>query len=293
MSAGLPTHVHLNGRLLPTARARIGVFDRGLLYGDGVFETLRAYHGTPFALQEHLTRLRTSAGFLGIILPRRPWGRDIDALLKANDLRTADAAVRISVTRGEAAPGLHPPPRTRPTVIIAATRIDPSIATAQRDGGRCTLLPFARHGFLAEHKVLNYLPGVLGKVIAARHHAFEGLFVDTSGHITEGTTCNMFVWSGRRLLTPPGVGILPGLTRRFVIEIASAEGYRVIERPLRVTQLVEAQEAFVTSSLAEVVPITAIDARPIGDGAVGPHTRRIQASYRQMVDRSLARVQIC
>jgi D-amino acid aminotransferase len=288
MTRGRGKFVHLNGRIVPSARARVSVFDRGLLYSDGVFETLRAYHGRPFALREHLKRLTTSAEFLGIGLPRHPWQRDIAALLQRNQLIETDAWVRITVTRGVTAPTLVPPTRINPTLLITAGPIDSSIATIQRTGVRVTLLPFARHGFLSEHKVLDYLPAVLGKTIAARHDAFEGLYVDDQGRITEGTTSNVFVWRRRQLLTPPAAGILPGITRRMVIQAATAAGLRVCEQELTKKDLLDADEAYLTSSLAEVVPITAVDARAIGDGQVGPHTRQIQAIYRQTVDHASA-----
>ncbi len=289
MSAPLPKFVYLNGRVVPATRARISVFDRGLLYSDGLFETFRAYRGQPFALEEHVARLQSSALFLGIGLPRTPWRDAVESVLRRNELMATDAAVRITVTRGVATPALLPPPRIHPTLIIHAGTLDPGIAKVQRRGARVTLLPFSRDGFLAEHKVLNYLPAVLGKVIAARHSAFEALFVDASGLLTEGTTANVFVWHKGHLLTPPLTSLLPGLTRRLVIEAAVADGLRVSERPLTTHNLLDADEAFLTSSLAEVVPIVAVDARSIADGAVGPHTQRMQRLYRQMVDRALAR----
>ncbi|MFI5396758.1 MAG: aminotransferase class IV [Candidatus Binatia bacterium] len=289
MSVPIPKFVHLNGRLLAASRAQISVFDRGLLYGDGLFETLRAYKGRPFGLHEHLSRLQTSASFLGIALPHQPWQKDIAVLLQRNKLLGTDAWVRITLTRGVAAPGLLPPSRIHPTVIISAGPLDPTIAKAQRRGAQVALLPFARYGVLAEHKILNYLPAVLGKVIAARHGAFEGLFVDADGLVTEGTTSNIFVWRHMQLIAPPTGGILPGLTRRLVMEAATADGLRVTERPLTTHDLLDADEAFITSSLAEVVPIIAVDARSIGNGQVGPRTQRMQRLYRQMVDHALAR----
>jgi branched-chain amino acid aminotransferase len=289
MNNGLPKFVHLNGRIVPVAQAHVSVFDRGLLYSDGVFETLRTYRGVPFALREHLDRLATSAEFLGIGRLRRAWQRDIRALLRRNQLADRDAWLRITVTRGVGVPTIAPPARIQPTLIITTGPIDSSIATIQRMGVRVTLLPFARHGFLSEHKVLDYLPAVLGKTIAARHHAFEGLYVDEQGRITEGTTTNLFVWRRRQLLTPPAVGILPGVTRRMVIETAATAGLRVRERSLTREDLLAADEAYLTSSLAEVVPITAVDAQPIGDGHVGQHTRQMQALYRQTVDQALRR----
>src|SRR5262249_23225130 len=145
-----------------------------------------------------------------------------------------------------------------------------------------------RHDFLGEHKVLNYLSSVLGKVMAARHRAFEGLFVDAAGCVTEGTTSNIFVSQQGQLCTPPIAGILPGVTRRFVIEAVTASGTRVVQRALKTEDLIAADEAFLTSSLAEVVPIVAVNARRIADGKVGPLTRRVQGHYRQMVDQAVA-----
>jgi branched-chain amino acid aminotransferase len=289
MSTSLSGFVHLNGRLVRVARARVSVFDRGLLYGDGLFETLRAYRGEPFALAAHLARLRSSADFLGIGLPRQPWRRHIRALLERNQLSAADAAVRITVTRGEAAPALRPPARIRATVIMTVLPIDPEIAKAQRSGVRVMLLPFGREGFLAEHKLLNYLPAVLGKVMAARHGAFEGVFVDNEGLVKEGATSNVFVWRHGQLLTPPVVSILPGVTRRLVLEAAAAVHLHAKERPLTTQDLLQAEEAFLTSSLAEVVPVTAVDTQLIGRGDVGAQTRRLQRLYRQIVDQGLTR----
>jgi branched-subunit amino acid aminotransferase/4-amino-4-deoxychorismate lyase len=167
--------------------------------------------------------------------------------------------------------------------------LDAAMARVHRFGARVAFIPFARHGFLAEHKVLSYLPGVLAKVMAARHEAFEGLFVNADGCITEGTTTNVFAWRGKRLLTPPVTGILPGITRRLVIELAVADGVRVAERPLSTDDLLDADEAFLTSSLAEVTPLVAVNARNIGNGSVGPRTQGIQQLYRQTIDHALAK----
>jgi len=287
MSIPAATYVCLDGAVVPASRAKVSVFDRGLLYGDGLFETVRCYNGTPLALRAHLGRLRASARFLGIPVPGRPWARDIDRLLRRNRLLSTDAWVRITLTRGAAAPGLLPPRQPQPTAFLIAGRVDPNVAVVQQRGARVILLPFARHGFLAEHKVLDYLPGILGRVMAARHEAFEALYVDEDGLVTEGTTSNIFACRRGRLVTPPVTGVLPGVTRRFVIELAAAAGLRLVERPLKARDLYRADEVFVTSSLAEVVPVMMIDDRQIRDGQVGPRTRRLQSLYRQLVDKIL------
>jgi len=289
MNAAWSRFVEVNGRIVPAARAAVSVYDRGLLYGDGLFETLRAYGGVPFGLDEHLARLQASARVLGIVLPRKAWVRSVRTVLARNRLTRADAWVRISVTRGVGAPGPLPVACARPTVIVSVGVLDRTIAAAQRRGVRVALLPFARHGFLAEHKVLNFLPSVLGKVMAARHRALEGLFVDARGYVTEGTTSNLFIWRGGRLCTPPLTGILPGITRRMILDAAHADGLRAVERPIRSSDLLDAEEAFLTSSLAEVLPVTMVNARAVGAGTVGPVTRRVHRLYRRTVDRALGR----
>jgi len=287
MSPRPARYVVLNTRIVAAAHARVSVFDRGLLYGDGLFETLRAYAGVPFALDAHLVRLQASAQLLGFGVPHRPWRNNIRRLLKRNRLDRTDAWVRITLTRGLGL-GLLPSHRSHPTLIITTGPIDPAIARAQRRGVRVTPLPFDRAGFLAGHKVLNYLPGVLGKAVAAQRKAFEGLYVDARQRLTEGTTSNVFMWRGDRLYTPAPTAILPGITRRLVMEAAIAAGIGVCERAIRLADLLQASEAFLTSSLAEVIPIVAVDRRPVGSGRVGLHTRRVQRLYRQMIDQTLA-----
>ena len=288
MSASVGAYVHLNGRVLPAAQARVQAFDRGFLYGDGVFETVRIYRGRPFALPQHFDRMRAAATVLGLRVPKRPWAQDIAALLQRNGMAEADGWVRITVTRGAGTPGLLPAPRLQPTVLMFTGRLAPAMKRARRDGVRVVLLPFARRGFLAELKLLDYVPGILGRRLAARRNAYEGLYVDAAGCVTEATTANVFVWNGRRLITPPVDGILPGVTRRLVIELATADGMPVVERRLKATQLLAAREAWLTSSTAEVVPIVAVDTRQVGDGTVGAQTRRLQDLYRQLVDKMLA-----
>jgi len=287
MSARLPAYVHLNGRLVPAARARISIFDRGLLYADGLFETLRAYRGRVLALDEHLQRLKASAAFLSLQVPRRPWARDARALLEKNGLLRVDARVRLTLTRGVAAPGLTPPARHRPTVIITAARVDTAIAMAQQGGVDVSLVPFSRQGVLAEHKTLAYLPAVLARSIAARDGAFEGLYVEGERRVTEGATSNVFIWYRNQLLTPGPHGVLPGVTRRLVLQLAAANGIRVREAQVTVEQLHHAEEAFLTSSVVEIVPLRSVNGQPVGTGEPGPLTRRLQALYRRMVDQML------
>lgn len=280
--------VYLNGRLIAAARARLSVFDRGLLYGDGLFETVRAYGGRVMALDAHLDRLRTSARSLHLPVPALDWSGQIAALLERNRLGMQDASVRITLTRGPARPGLLPPTPCRPTILMTAAPIDPAIAPAQRRGVKVILLPFARDKALGAHKLLSFVPAILGRLLAKPQRAFEGLYVDQRGRLSEGTTSNLFIVRGGRLITPPlRSGVLPGVTRRLVIDLARAAGLGVRERSLFTAELRDADEAFCTSSLIEIMPIVRVGTATIGYGKPGPMTRRLQRLYRDMVARAL------
>lgn len=278
--------VFLNGRLVSAARARVSAFDRGLLYGDGLFETLRCYRGRAFALDRHLQRLRGTASWLGIPIPAIDWERQIAAVVRRNGLSDVDAAVRLTLTRGPAALGLLPPSRPRPTVLITCTPVPPSLPRMQKRGARVALLPFARGGPLAGYKLLNYVPAILGRRLAQRQRAFEGLFLDGRGYLSEGTTSNLFIARRGRLLTPPLDGeaaVLPGVTRGLVIALATAAGIPVRERRLRASDLLSADEALLSASVSEVVPIVGAGEQTIAAGRPGPLTRRIQQLYREAV----------
>jgi branched-subunit amino acid aminotransferase/4-amino-4-deoxychorismate lyase len=197
--------------------------------------------------------------------------------------------VRITVTRGPGPLRLAPPSEATPTVLITVEPIGSRTRREQQSGVGAILLPFGREGFLAEHKTLDYLPGVLGQTLAARHQAFEALYVTATGRVTEGTTSNLFVVAGGRLATPPIRGILPGVTRAHVIELAEAAGLTVAHRTITIRSLQEVEEVFLTSSTIEVMPVVRIDERQVGDGDVGPITRRVQRLYAAFVSERLRR----
>lgn len=278
-------YVFLNGRFVTAQRASVSVYDRGLLYGDGLFETMRAYHGKAFALDAHLDRLSGSAEVLGLPVPAYDWRATIAELLRRNGLYRRDAWVRITLTRGPAEPNVLPPVPPRPTAIVMAKPVDPALAAKQRRGVTVALLPYSRHGFIPEHKTLNYLPAVVGKYLADRHGAHEGLFVRNDHFLTEGTGSSLFIVQGQSLWTTPIGGILPGVTRRRVLELAERAGLRSLERELTTTDLLEGHEAFLTSSVAEIVPIVEVDQTRIGKGKPGPVTRQLQRLYRAEVKR--------
>ena len=274
--------VWLNGRIRDAAQALLPITERGFLYGDGLFETVRAYQGRPFLLARHVARLRSSARILSIPAPGSTsyWARAVARVLAANGI--GDAAVRLTVTRGTAA-GLDPPARPRPTVLVQARRLDAKLPVAQANGVSVCLLPFARgSGPFIELKILGYLPAVLGRYWARRRKAYEALYVTADGEVTEATTANFFVVQGDRLRTP-GDGILRGITRDLVATLARRLGLRVEEKPVRRDALRGAHEMFLTSSVVEILPVVRVDDRKIGTGIPGPVTRLLQEAYRREV----------
>jgi branched-subunit amino acid aminotransferase/4-amino-4-deoxychorismate lyase len=281
--------VFLNGRIVKAARANVSVFDRGLLYGDGLFETIRTYRGVPFALGEHIERLGSSARALGFRLPDYDWADVIGRLLEHNYLTSSDAAVRITVTRGPAEPSLLPPESPRPTTIATARPVDPVFARRQRRGISVTVLPFARGGSFTEHKLLDYVSAIVGRTVALQRGCEEGIYADPDGRLREAVTASLFIVRGQSLLTTPVEGILPGVTRRFVLELVERAGIRVVEAALHRCDLLRAAEIFLTSSVAEIMPVVRVDERPVGSGRPGILTRRIQRLYRSEVGRRCSR----
>lgn len=282
----------LNDRLVPAARATIPALDRGFVYGDGLFETVRTYAGEPFGLPQHLRRLARSARVFRIPFDGDPghWLPRIRRCLRANDLLAADAAVRITVSRGAGRFGIVPPPNLRPTVMILATPVDARVAEAQARGVRICFFPFRLvAGTLPSHKTLHYLPAVLGKMIAGRRGAWEAVYLTTDDSILEGTTSNVFAVERGRLVTPPLDGILPGVTRRVVTTLARRAGVKLIERRLSRRELLGADEVMLTASTIEVLPVVRVEGQRIGDGKPGPVTRSLHEQYRRHVRLTVAR----
>jgi branched-chain amino acid aminotransferase len=271
------TRVWVDGRLCEAHDARVSVFDRGFLLGDGLFETMRAYGGRVFRLGAHLDRLRRSADRVGI---RVPDGLDaaVRETLAAN--RLADAAVRLTVTRG-AGPGVEPPADAAPTVVIAVRppAAPPAEVRAAWARGRVN-----EHAATAGLKRLGYLDAIVEVAAARTAGSDDVLFLDTAGHLAEAAYSNLFLVAEGALWTPPlGCGVLPGITRAAVLEIARAEGWPVREEPLAPERLGSATEAFLTSSVREIVPLVSVGGRPVGAGRPGPVTARVRVRYAELV----------
>ncbi|MGH7545293.1 MAG: aminotransferase class IV [Gemmatimonadota bacterium] len=267
------SRVWLNGRLVPAEKATVSVVDRGFLLGDALFETMRAYGGRVFRLAEHLDRLARGARRIGLPLPDG-LADAVAKTLKGNGL--VDAAVRLTVTRGPGT-GLTPPEDPQPTVVIAARPPSkpPDAVRAAWARGRVN-----EHSTTAGLKRPAYLDAVVEMAQARAAGYDDVLFLDTAAHLAEGAYSNVFVLARGTLRTPPPTcGILPGITRAAVLEIAAEQGRATAEASLDPPVLDEAEEAFLTSSLREIVPLVSVGGRPIGRGEPGPVTRGIQAAY--------------
>lgn len=266
----MKTKIYLSGSIVPEGKASVSVFDRGLNYGDGLFETMKAHDGKPAFLKEHLQRLKAGARFLKI--PINALEADvkdgvIERLLKANRLSKGSACVKIIVTRGVDKSGHAPSKGTTPTLIIITKRIDETyIVRLQKKGVKAILIKGYAPA-LGGFKTLNYLPCVLAKAEAERRGAFEGIFVGEDGTIKEGSSTNIFIVSKGILKTPPAnaqSGILPGVTRQAVISIAKKLGLTVKEAPISVKDLFTCDKAFLTNSIIGMVPLVSVDSRRIG-----------------------------
>lgn len=286
MSPRTPT-CWLDGRLVPEAEAQISAFDRGFLYADSLFETLRVYGGQAFRLAAHEQRLTASARVLGLPLPDLDPPAVVARLLEANGL--ADASVRVTVTRGPSLAGPRPSPGGAPTLLLQARPLRPGLAAQAQDGLAARRLPWplrARGLWLQTHKTGAYLSSVvaLGQVLPDE----EPILENTDGQLAEGATSNLFWVRGSRLFTPhPDAGCLPGVTRALVLELAPALGLATDEGFFPATDLAGADEAFLTNSVIEVTPLVTVDGRPVAGGLPGPVTRALQQAYRATVAREL------
>ena len=271
-----------NGRFLPARDARVSALDRGLLHGDGVYDTWRTYGGLPFATAAHLRRLAGAARALGLPAPgpARGWERRARLLVARAGL--ADAAVRLTVTRGVAGEGLAPERRARPTLLLSARQLPAHLEPRRREGIPVVLLPFPRDAGApwGGLKLVGHPSAVVGRVTASRRGAAEGLYVTAGGEVTEATSANVFLVERGALVTPPRAsGILPGVTRALVIALARRAGLRVREERIAAPRLRRAREIFLTASTIEILPVVRVDGRAVGPGRPGPVTRRLQSAY--------------
>ena len=278
--------IYIDGKLYGESEAKISVFDHGLLYGDGVFEGIRAYNGRVFKLKEHIDRLFCSAHalLLDIPLSRADLCRATVETIRANELK--DAYIRLIVTRGVGTLGLNPRSCKQPSVIIIAGKIQVYPAEMYARGMDMVTVPTTRNLHSAVNpaiKSLNYLNNILAKIEANNAGVEEAVMLNSEGYVAEGTADNLFIVKQGKLLTPPlSAGALYGITRATVIELAEQTGLKVSEPNLTRYDLFNADECFVTGTGAEIMPVVKIDGRVIGSGKPGPITQQLVKEYNAL-----------
>ncbi|MBM4235053.1 MAG: branched-chain-amino-acid transaminase [Firmicutes bacterium] len=278
--------IYLNGKMVPDEEAVISVFDHGLLYGDGVFEGIRAYNGRVFRLAEHIRRLYESAHsiLLAIPLSQEEMIKAVIDTVNANQLR--DAYIRLVVTRGVGDLGMDPRKCKQAQVFIIADKITLYPVELYEKG--LEVITVATRRNIAEAlepkiKSLNYLNNIHAKIEANRAGVLEALMLTNQGYICEGTGDNVFIYRRGELLTPPAyLGILEGITREAIIELAAREGIPLRDVPFTRHDLYVSEECFLTGTAAEVIPVIEVDQRLIGSGKPGPITKRLIKLFRDL-----------
>ena len=278
--------VYIDGKYYDEGNSKISVFDHGLLYGDGIFEGIRAYNGRVFKLKEHIDRLFHSAQAILLKLPLTH-AELIAAVVEAfrrNNVR--DGYIRLVVTRGVGTLGLNPNRCKHPSVIIIAGKIQLYPPDLYRKGMEIVTVPTARNLHSALNpaiKSLNYLNNILAKIEANNAGCEEAVMLNAEGFVAECTGDNLFIVKEGQLMTPPlSAGALYGITRKVVMEIAAESGLKVSEPNLTRYDLFNAEECFLTGTAAELMPVVKIDGRLIGSGEPGPVTERLVAQYHAL-----------
>jgi len=280
------TKIYLNGDLVPEDEAKISVFDHGFLYGDGVFEGIRAYDGYVFKLDEHLDRLYRSARAINLEIPisAEEMEEKILATLRANGFD--EAYIRPIVTRGKGSLGIDTDSCTDPSVIIITREWEALYGPELYEEGLKLLTTTIRNqpmeGLPPTVKHLNYLTNVLALMQANTWGADEALMLDTNGNISEGSADNVFVLRKGEVYTPPVINNLPGITRSAVIELLEEMGYEVKEENIGLAEVLTADEVFLSGTAAEVAPVVEIDGREIGDGQPGELTLNVKAKFGEI-----------
>jgi len=274
----------LQGKIIPRHEGKISIDDRGVLFGDGLFETIRVYRGKPFLLDEHLKRLANGCRVIKIKIDLTEIRNSLTRLLAIN--KVTNGFLRITVTRGVTCRGLTPICQTG-TCFITCQASLPYNSDQYEKGFRAAVVTPRRNPSspTTRLKSLNFLDNILAKDEAAQKGVEEGIFLNPEGFLTEGTISNLFIIRGGSLYTPPvSAGLLPGITRRYVMDLANKIKIPLKEKNLMPQELLSGDEAFLTNSLLEILPLVEVDQKPIGSGKPGPITCQLQDAYRRFVD---------
>ena len=277
--------VYLDGHFVPKEQAVVSVFDHGFLYGDGIYETMRAYGGKLFLLKKHLARLKRSANALSLNLPLSldQIGMALNESLVVNKLQ--DAYVRLHISRGPGEIGLDPALCVAPTMVIVAKPFHDYPAEYYERGVSVAVVKTRRNHPLAlppSVKGTNFLNNILAKIEAIKAGAFEGIMLNVSGYVAEGTISNVFMVKKGILYTPHrDTGILEGVTRDLVLRLAKKKKILVRETLIRPKSLLSADEVFITNSTVEILPVAAVNKETVGSGKPGPVTAALHQAYKK------------
>ena len=278
--------IYIDGKYYEEGKAKISVFDHGLLYGDGIFEGIRAYNGRVFKLREHIDRLFCSAKAILLTIPMEHAEvmQTVVATCRRNKIR--DGYIRLVVTRGVGTLGLNPNTCKRPSIIVIAGKIQLYPPEYYQRGLEIITVPTVRNLHSALNpaiKSLNYLNNILAKIEANNGGCEEAVMLNSEGFVAECTGDNLFILKGDQLITPPlTAGALYGITRGVVIEMGKAAGMSVAESNLTRYDLFNADECFLTGTGAELIPVVKIDGRVIGSGKPGPVTKSLVQKYHAL-----------
>ncbi len=288
--------VYLNDRFVPEEQAMVSVFDHGFLYGDGVYETLRSYGRRLFMRDQHIARLYRSAQAIGLTIPlaQDQWPALLHEAMARNDVgnERTDAYVRVTITRGPGHIGLDPALCSSPTVVIMTKPLVPP-AAALYEAGVALIIARTRRNLPSavspQIKATNFLNNILAKREAIAAGVFDSVLLNWEGRLTECTISNLFFVAAGRLRTPSiDCGILDGITRDIVLQLARADGIATEEGFYSPDDLYAAQECFLTNTSMEILPVVSVDGRPIGAGKPGTLTRRLQSLFATHRSRFLA-----
>ncbi len=281
----MPYAIFLNDTIVEETEGRISTLDRGFLYGDGIFETLRAYHKMPFRLEDHVARLLNSAQYFGIPFP---YSTDrlqqvIQQLLARNDLE--DAYIRMTLSRGLGTHGILPSGICNPTFVVH-TRPLTAYAPSWYETGVSLITSRIRRSTtcpLSKHKTLNFLTNYLIKKEAAEKEAHDALILNTDDHVAECAVSNIFIVERSTVITPSQkANILPGITRKVILELCKENTIDSSEELFELDRVFGADEVFITNSLMEVMPVSKIDRKSIGISIPGAVTRFLHKKYREL-----------
>jgi branched-chain amino acid aminotransferase len=281
--------VFLNDNLIEVGEARVSVTDSGLLYGAGLFETMRSRNGVVFRLEDHLDRLSSSARALSISYPyEKTYIREaIDRLLQANEL--AEARLRLTLTNG---PLAQPEEQRKPTLLITATAFRPYPPEYYGTGVLVLLCPFRQNATdpTSGHKTTSYYPRLLALNLAHQKRAAEALWFTTDNRLAEGCVSNIFLVKNSILYTPPlETPVLPGIARKTVRPLAQQQSLDVVEKDLFIADVLEADEIFLTNVIMEVLPVVGVEQHTVGNGKVGPITGKLREGFLQAIEQQCRR----